>query len=56
MKSLGTFVHRLTELPPNHCLHREIFIMIISLNNVSLRFDEETEKLRKQEQCACYLC
>jgi hypothetical protein len=39
----------------------KIFIIIISLNNISLRFDEETKKLmkpvlnkltRKQDQCA----
>jgi hypothetical protein len=43
----------------------EIFIVIISLNNISLRYNEETKKLRKlirnkltrkQEQCACYFC
>jgi hypothetical protein len=66
MKFLGTVVHRLTELLPNHCQHRgNLYRKYISLNNISLRYNEETKKLRKpirnklkrkQEQCACYLC
>jgi hypothetical protein len=57
MKFLETVVHRLAE--------EETFIIIISLNNISLRYNEETKKLRKlirnkltlkQEQCACYFC
>jgi hypothetical protein len=62
MKFLGTVVHRLTELLPNI---DKIFIIIISLNNISLRYNEETKKLRKlvrnmltrkKEHCACYFC
>jgi hypothetical protein len=47
MKFLGTVVHRLTELLPNHCQHEEIFIITISLNNIPLCCNEETNKLRK---------
>jgi hypothetical protein len=65
MKFLGTVVHRLTGLLPNHANIDEIFIIIISLNNIPLRYKEETKQLRKpirnkftskQEQCACYFC
>jgi hypothetical protein len=54
---------------PNYCGTianiEEIFIIIMSLNNISLRQNEEPKKLRKlirnkltrkQEQCACYFC
>jgi hypothetical protein len=54
---------------PNYCRTianiEEIFIIIISLNTISLRYNEETKKLRKLirktltrkgEQCACYVC
>jgi hypothetical protein len=63
MKFLGTVVHRLTELLPNIASIEEIFIIIISLNHISLPYNEETKTLRKfirnkltrkQEQCACY--
>jgi hypothetical protein len=63
MKFLGTVV------PPNYCRTianiEAIFIIITSLNNISLRYNEETKTLRKlirhkltrkQEQCACYIC
>jgi hypothetical protein len=65
MKFLGTVVRKLTELLPNHCQHRGNLIIIIFLSNISLRYNEETKKLRKlirnkltrkQEQCACYSC
>jgi hypothetical protein len=48
MEFLGAVVHRLTELLPNHCHIEEIFIIIISLNNISLHYNEETKKLRKR--------
>jgi hypothetical protein len=47
MKFLGTVVHRLTELLPNHRNIEEIFIIIISLNNISLRYNKETKILRE---------
>jgi hypothetical protein len=65
MKFLGTVVHRLTELCRIIAIIAEIFIIIISLNNISLRYNEETKKLRKlirdkltrkQEQRAYYFC
>jgi hypothetical protein len=46
MKFLGTVVHTLTELLPIANID-EIFIIIISLNIISLRYNEETKKLRK---------
>jgi hypothetical protein len=46
MKFLGTVVHRLTELLPNIANIDEMFIVIISLNNISLRYNEESKKLR----------
>jgi hypothetical protein len=65
MKFLGTVVHRLTDYCRTIANIEEIFITIISLNNIYLRYNEETRKLRKlirnkltrkQEQCACYFC
>jgi hypothetical protein len=65
MKFVGTVVHRVTELLPNHCQRRGNLYNIISLNNISLRCNEDTKNLkklicneltRKQEQCACYFC
>jgi hypothetical protein len=66
MKFLGTVVHRLTELLPNHCQHGEnIYHNYVFKNNISLRYNGETKKLRKlirnkltrkQEQCARYFC
>jgi hypothetical protein len=54
---------------PNYCRTianiEEIYIKIVSLNIVSLRYNKNTKKLwklirnkltRKQEQCACYFC
>jgi hypothetical protein len=43
----------------------EIYIIILSLNIISLRYNKNTKNLRKlihnkltqkQEQCACYVC
>jgi hypothetical protein len=62
MKFLGTVVHRLTELLPNHCQHRANLYHNDIFKYISLRHNEETKKLRKfirnkltrkQEQCAC---
>jgi hypothetical protein len=46
MQFLRTVVHRLTELLPNHSNIEKIFIKIISLKNIFLRYNEETKKLR----------
>jgi hypothetical protein len=65
MKFLGTVIHRLIELVPNHCQHRGNLYHYYILNNISLRYKEETKKLRKlirnklilkQEQHACCFC
>jgi hypothetical protein len=65
MKFLGTVIHRLTELCRTIANTEEIFIIIISLTNISLRYNEETKKLRKlirnkltrkQQQCTSYFC
>jgi hypothetical protein len=65
MKLLGTVVHRLTELLRTIANIEEIYIIIVSLNNISLRYNKNTKQLRKlvrnkltrkQEQCACYFC
>jgi hypothetical protein len=65
MKFLGTVVHRLTELLPNHWQHRGNLYHNLSLNIISLRYNKNIKKLRKlvrnnltrkQEQCACYFC
>jgi hypothetical protein len=65
MKFLGTVVHRLSDYCRTIAIIEETVIIIISLNNISLRYNEETKQLRKpirnkltrkQEQCACYFC
>jgi hypothetical protein len=65
MKFLGTIVHRLTELLQTIANIEEIYIIIVSLNIISLRYNKNTKILRepirnkltrKQEQCAFYFC
>jgi hypothetical protein len=60
MKFLGTVVDRITAEPLPASRKS-----LSSLNNISLRYNEETKKLRKlvrnkltrkQEQCTCYFC
>jgi hypothetical protein len=64
MKCLGTVVHRLTEVLPNHCQHRGNLYHNCIFNIISVRYNKSTKKFRKlirnkltrkQEQCVLFL-
>lgn len=58
MKLLETTVHRLTKLLLNHCQLPWSFIILIPLNNVSLPYNEETQKIRESihNKCVYVIC